>query len=143
MAFRYAIYHKGDIEGVAGSPYSAVPIYEALDALLEGFSAGIEAAERLFIAVINLQPGHGIAFLYLDGERSAAAFHLTEPACGALAFADLLELETVGCDFSPCDRFRRVQIAYGCPEEGSVADLGPGIFGNHTEAGSHNVPLRE
>ena len=44
MAFRYAIYHEGNIEGVAGSPYSAVPIYEALYALLEGFASGVEAA---------------------------------------------------------------------------------------------------
>ena len=58
MAFRYAVYHEGNIEGVARSPDSAVSVNEALYALLEGFAAGIEAAEGFLIAVIDLEPGH-------------------------------------------------------------------------------------
>ena len=127
-------YH-GEMEGVAGTPYTPFTVDAGLEALLERLASNVEAAEGVFVAVGHLEVGGGAAAACHQGERLSAELQLA----GAvdLAGADLAQLEVVSLDVG-AHRLGVDDVA-GC-EPDLVAS---GVLGGEAQVGSHEVDLRE
>ena len=128
----------GDVERVAGAPDSAFAIDEALEALLDGLSAHVEAAHGLFVTVGEAQVADGLALAGEEDERLVSHLNLGEAVTAGLGRGDALELEVIDLQVHAGGGFRAAQVRGGGPEGVSA-----GVLGEKAQVGREEVNHRE
>ena len=108
-------YH-GKMQRVARAPYSAFAIDESLQPSGDGLASGVEAAERLFVAIVDLEIGNRIARGAGNHERSAGNWDFHHAVSPGTGLGNLLKLKVVHRQLHSSRGFGREQVACTHPD---------------------------
>ena len=132
------IYHKGDMKGVSRSPDAAFSVDKAFESLFHLLPSCVEPAERLLVAVSDLEIAYGFAGTGRDGKRHSGDFHVGKSPAVSHGLPDNLQLIVVDGHFRAFDRSCGQDIVDSCPYSAVSC-----TFGYDPDVGCHQVAVRE
>ena len=115
---------EGEVHRVSRAPDAAFSVHEALDALLHGFSAHIEAAEGPFVAGGDFQVGGASAGPGHHGEGLSGHAKLRQAFSVRFSGSEFLELVVVHFYAYSGDALRGDKVCSRHPEGAAIGILG-------------------
>ena len=128
----------GHVQGISRAPHAAFSVNEGLDALLNHFSAHVEAAHGTLVAAGYLEVGGAAAGLGHHGEGFALDLYGSQALAVGLCRADALQLIVIHFQLGTGNRLGGDEVRGSHPQL-----IAAGIVGHQTQVAGEQLHGRE